>query len=111
MGWNKKGIQLDVEAIIQQAELIWPPHVKTVDGFEHITASNEVRVLKKRKKEIPLDSRDWRAAFAWRNEFLDDLKRFGQISLAAHHHPKEWKKIMNRVKTIRQEIPDRQGDR
>ena len=104
---NLAGVKRDVDAIIQQAEIIWPPRTSTRDGFEHVEESREVKTIRKYRKQIPTDTKDWRGGFAWRDSFLDELKALGQLTLAAHNHPSEWKKILNRVKAIRDQFPGR----
>ena len=104
---NRQGVLRDVDAIIAQAEIIWPARSVDRDGFEVVEESREVKTLKKYRKQVPQDTRDWRGGFAWRDSFLDELKSLGQLTLAAHNHPEEWKKIMNRVKTLRDQFPGR----
>ena len=111
MAWSRKGTLLDMGAIIQQAEIIWPPRTKNRDGFEVVEESTEVKALKKHKKQLPTDETNWRAAFGWFDAMNDDLKRFGQVSLAAHHHPEQWKKILNRIKALRDRFPGRSPGR
>ena len=101
MGWNRQGVKLDAEAILREAQLIWPPRTERKDGFEHVHEHGHIRTLKAKIKQIPLNDRDYPALRAWVSEIGDDLKAWGTVSMAAHHHPTEWGKILTRIRSIR----------
>ena len=102
MAWNRQGVKLDADAILRSAQIIWPPRSENKDGFEHVTEHGHIRALKAKIKHIPMNERDYLALRAWVSELGDDLKAWGTVSMAPHHHATEWGKILTRIRSLRQ---------
>lgn len=103
--WDTKGVQTDMNAIIQQAEIIWPAHTRPADGgFERVIESDPVKNLRARRDGIPKAGASVQTAYQWTTVTLELIRELGK-SRQAHDHPNEWRKIQNRFKTIRDKFP------
>ena len=102
--WDAEGVRRDMNAIVAQAEIIWPAHTRPEGGFERVIESDPVKSLRSRRDSVPNSGASAQTAYQWTTATLELIRELGK-SRQAHDHPNEWKKIQNRFKTIRDKFP------